>query len=353
MIPSDSESYWMTVPVLQTTYRRFRDCIFLLLVSWFAACPAWAGYPVSVTTAVRGHWRAHIRVLGEVRSLSHAILRAPVNGRLGDFAVPNGSRVRAGRTLGRVTPPGLAAHIAAAHSRLVLARQLLKHERALYGQRLVTHSAVQRATTRIAVDQDTLQGLEFEREQTQLIAPASGTVHYLAPPATQIAAGTPVIRIGGAGLVWVRTFVPPSAARLLHTGQIAVLQDGGEKRQSAELTAVGTSARHDGLVEVFLRPARMGLLPGEWLWVSLPATSGVAWQVPRAALVMQGSHARIYILHHHRAAALPVTLVHATKRYVWLRGQLHPGEQVIVHGAGMLTDHTPVSTVAPHSVPGA
>lgn len=343
----------MNGPVPPPAYRLFRIRIFLFLLPWFIACPAWAGYPVSVVPAVRGHWQSHIRVLGKVRSLSRAVLRAPVNGRLSRFSVADGSRVSAGRSLGRVIPPGLAARIAAAGSRLQLARQLLKHQRALYGQRLVTYSAVQRATTRIAVDQDTLQGLEFERDQTQLIAPANGTVHYMAPPGTEIGAGTPVIRIGGAGLVWVRTFVPPSAARLLHAGQTAMLQGNGEKRQYAKLMAIGDSARHDGLVEIFLRPARKGLLPGEWLWVSLPATSGVAWRVPRPALVMQGARTHIYVMRHHRAAALPVTVMHTTKRYVWLRGRLHAGEQVIVRGAGMVTDRTSVSTAPPQSAPRA
>lgn len=343
----------MTRSILQTTYRRFRDCIFVLLISWFLWSRAWAGYPVSVTPAVRAHWQSHIRVLGEVRSLSHAVMRAPVSGRLSHFTVPDGSRVSAGRSLGRVTPPGLAAHIAAARSRLSLARQLLKHERALYGQRLVTHSAVQRATTRVAVDADTLQALEFKREQTRLISPTSGTIHYLVPPGTEIAAGTPVIRLGGTGLVWVRTFVPPAAARRLHAGQKAVLRVDGTQRQDATLTAIGDSARHDGLVEIFLRPARAGLLPGEWLWVRLPAASGVAWRVPRRAVVMQGSLTRIYVLRNHRAAALPVNLVHSAKHYVWLRGRLHPGEQVIVRGAAKITGHTPVSIDAPRSVPSA
>lgn len=335
--------------LLAATHHPFRGRVLLLLVPllpWLAGCPARAAYAVSVTPAARTHWQAHTRALGEVRSLSRAILRAPVSGRLGRFPVRDGSYVAAGGFLGRVAPPGLTARIAAARSRLQLAHQLLGHDRALYRQRLVTRSAVQRAVGRVAVDEDALRALELKRRQTRLIAPAAGTVHYLVPPGTEIAAGTPVMRLGGAGLVWIRTFLPPSATRLLHAGQTAVLQGAGGSRGRARVTAIGDSARDDGLVEVFLHPAGKGLLPGEWLWISLPAASGYAWRVPRPALVMQGSRARIYILRHHHAHAVPVTVVHVASRYVWLRGPLHPDESIIVRGAAAVTDGTPVTVGA-------
>lgn len=333
-----------------------RDRVFLLVVAfffvWSAVYPAWAGYPVSVVRAERTPWQAHVRVLGEVRSLSRAILRTSVTGRVGRFSLPEGSYAKVGCLLGRVTPPDLAARIKAARSRLQLAHEMLGHDRALYGQRLLTRGTFQAAANRVAVDKDNLQALELALTQTRLIAPASGTVHYLVVPGTEVTAGTAVIRLGGAGQVWVRTFVTPSAAALLHPGEMARLQIDGRPQTGARVMSVGASARNDGLVEIFLQPADKGLLPGEWLWVDLPTASGYGWQVPRRALVMQGAHARVFVLGGQHAIAVAVTAVHVGRHYVWLQGHLHPGEPVIMNGAGAVSDNTPVTVKATASLGG-
>lgn len=337
--------------------RRFRrDRISLLLVAFFFAWSmthqAWAGYPVSVVHTERMRWQAHVRVLGEVRSLSRAILRTSVTGRVGRFPLPEGSYVKAGRLLGRVIPPDLAARIKAARSRLHLAHDMLGHDRALYGQRLLTRGTFQGAANRVAVDQDRLHALELALSQTRLVAPVSGTVHYLVVPGTEVTAGTAVIRLGGASRVWVRAFVTPSAAGLLHAGELARLQMDGQPKKRAEVISIGVSARNDGLVEIFLRPSDRGFLPGEWLWVDLPTTSGYGWRVPRPALVMRGSHARVFVLGGHRANPVPVTVLHVNRHYVWLRGALHPGEPVIVKGAGAVSDKTAVTVEAATSLSG-
>ncbi|AOU99083.1 hypothetical protein BI364_15045 [Acidihalobacter yilgarnensis] len=317
----------------------------LLTLSPLAAM-AGSGYAVDISPARLTSWNARISALGEVRSRAQVTLRAPVSGRLeGPFAI-EGAHVARGHMIARIVPPGLDARIAAAHRTLVLDRKLLGHARALYHERLDTHGQLQQAATRVATAADRLAALQETLRQTRLTAPVAGTVRYLLPPGETVAAGSPVARLSGAGATWVRTYVPPSASRRLRTGA-QVRLSGDDWHGQGQIVSIGDSARHDGLVEVFVRPEHQGRLPGEWLRLSLPSAAGRAWQLPRAALVMRGSQAEVFTVDQGRARAVKVTLVHLGRRHVWVDGPLHAGEPVIAQGAGSVANGTVVNVRAP------
>lgn len=323
--------------------------VFAVLMLLLFSCATWAKTTVSVMPAKQARWQAHVQVLGEVRSLAHVVIRAPITGRLGPFQLSEGNHVETGRVIGRIVPPELAAQISAARSRLHLAHHLLNHELELHKQRLATLGALQKAIARVAITDDDLRALELKRKQAQLIAPTSGTIHFLVPARAEIVAGTPVARVSGTGRVWVRTFVPPSVARQLHSGETVTIRGDG-RHWRGNIASLGDSARHDGLIEVFLHPFGRGLIPGEWLWINLPGSSGYGWQIPRKAVVMYGSHARIYVVRHHRAEAIPVEIANVGNQAVWLRGPLHPGEAIIIHGVSQVTNGCPVATHAIGSI---
>ncbi|OBS09190.1 efflux RND transporter periplasmic adaptor subunit [Acidihalobacter prosperus] len=322
---------------------------FLLLAALLASAlpaAAIAGYAVDVVPARMGAWQAQVDTLGEARSLAYATLRAPLAGQLRGPYAAQGAQVARGRLLARVVPPGLRARIAAAQHRLDLDRKLLQHVRTLYHGRLATVAEVQQAQTQAATAQDQLDALRAERRATRLTAPAAGTVNYLLPPGTRVTSGTAVARLAGAGGVWVRSYVTPTTARALHPGAPARLAGDGWQG-AARIASVGDDARHDGLVEVVLRPAHGGLMPGEWLHVRLPGVGGHAWQLPTQALVMRGARALVYTVAHGRAHAVPVKLAHLGQHAVWVEGPLHAGEPVVTRGAGTIADGTPVDVRAP------
>lgn len=325
---------------------RIQSLLFATLLACSLPTAAAAGYAIGVVPAHKTGWQAQTDTLGEVRSLAFATLRAPVGGQLTGPFVPEGVQVKRGRLLARVLPPGLKARMASARHRLILDRQLLQHVKTLYHGRLATLAEVQQAQTHAATAQDRLDALRAKRRATRLTAPTAGTVHYLLPPGTEVASGTSVARIDGSDRVWVRSYVTPMASRLLHPGTIARLV-GDDWQGPARIASVGDDARHDGLVEVLLRPAHTGLMPGEWLHVQLPGVGGEAWRLPAQALVMHGARSLVYTVTHGRARAVRVKLAHLGRHRVWVEGPLHAGEPIVTQGAGTIADGTPVDVSAP------
>lgn len=325
----------------------------LLLIAAQLPVQAAAAFPVTTTPLVSAPWQAQTHVLGEVRSRASQVLTAPAGGRVMGPFLPQGTNVKAGTRIARVMPPDLSARLDSATAQLRFAREALGHVRQLYAAQLKTRSELQAAQTRVTDAIDTLRSLRTEQDQLILTAPVSGTVHYQVVPGAVVTAGSPLARLSGDGTLWVRAFVPPSAVQPLKTGATASLRRGRDWHTRARITAIGRSARHDGLVEVFLQPTHThALLAGEWLHVTLPAASGQAWRVPRRAVVMQGAQAHIYLLEHGRARAVNVTLVHSDAHAVWFTGPFHPGDHVIVTGAGQITDGTAVTVSVPtHSAP--
>lgn len=327
-------------------YRRF---LLLVLASCCLCITAQARYTVQIASVRLAPWQAHITTLGEVRSLAQVVLRAPVDGQLQGPLVMEGVHVTSGHLLANIAPPGLEAQITAAGQRLKLSRALLSRTRALYKEHLDTRSEVLRALSQVASAREALTALNDKRRLASLTAPIAGSVHYLIPPGTAVLAGTAVIRIEGMGNLWIRTYVTPTAAHQLVLGKTATLTRNDWQGQG-KISAIGDSARHDGLVEIIVRsPMTTALMPGEWLHLTLPGASGRAWKLPRAALVMQGAHTKIFVTHGGRAQVVKVSVVHVGSHHIWVKGPLHAGESVIVDGADSITDGTPIKVEQPNT----
>ncbi|MDA8382089.1 MAG: efflux RND transporter periplasmic adaptor subunit [Betaproteobacteria bacterium] len=298
--------------------------------------------PVRAAAVEEAAWSRAITALGRVESIGKLTLDTPVAGRvLGPF-LPSG-RIGKGAVIARVAPPGLVAQTRAARVRAAFAHTQLVRASRLYQDGVVARQDVDRARLALAQARASLSALEARAGQQLLTAPFAGVVRYLVPRGAVVDAGTPIARLTGRAEPWVEARVTPGQARALVPGTGAAIRAQGW-RGVGRIRSVGTSARHMGLVAVYVAlPPASPLLPGQWVSLTLKAAGGRAFQVPTPAVVMQGADARVYAIQNGRAHAVRVHVLASRDGETWVQGSLRSGETVVVSGSGRVASGTPVA----------
>ena len=315
--------------------------VLLFLSVWLWGAPPACALPVQAVAVRLSSWSKETQVLGTVESIGEATLAAPVTGRvLGPFLAPG--NVAAGAVVARIAPPGLHAGIVAAQARTAYAHTQLERTRKLFRDGVTARQDVDRAGLALAEARSSLRALEAQAGEQVLTAPFAGTLHYLVPPGTVVNAGSPVATLAGRGEPWARAYVTPAQAQGLRMGaSVAILAQGW--RGQGQIRSVGQSARHLGLVSVYITlPGNSPLLPGEWLQLTLPSAGGSAFRVPSQAVVMRGARSQVFVVRDGRAAAVPVEVVASRDDEAWVQGALRDGELVVVSGNARLAPGTPV-----------
>lgn len=323
--------------------------ILLFLCACLGAAPAFA-LPVQAVAVQSSPWTREVRVLGTVESIGDVTLAAPVTGRvLGPF-LPSGN-VAAGAVVARIAPPGIQAGILAAQARVAYARTQLERARQLFQDGVVAQQNVDQAGLALAEARSALRALQAQSGDQVLTAPFAGTLHYLVPPGAVVNAGSPVARLAGRGEPWARAYVTPTQTQGLRVGAMVAIRSQGWQGQG-RLRSVGQSARHLGLVSVYITlPPDSPLLPGEWLQLLLPSAGGTTFRVPTAAVVMRGARSEVFVLRRGRAVAVSVAVVHTQGKDSWVTGALRAGEMVVTSGNTRLDSGTPVEIRAAGSRP--
>ncbi|MDA8092544.1 MAG: efflux RND transporter periplasmic adaptor subunit [Betaproteobacteria bacterium] len=298
--------------------------------------------PVRVAPVEAGTWSREITVLGSVESIGKLTLDTPVAGRvMGPFLPPG--RIGKGAVIARVAPPGLVAQTQAARVRVAYAHTQLARARRLYKDGVVARQDVDQARLALAQAGSSLSAFEAQAGQQVLTAPFTGVLRYLVPPGAVVDAGSPIARLTGRAEPWVEAYVTPGQARALVPGGLAAIQAHGW-RGAGRIRSVGSSARHMGLVSVYVAlPHASPLLPGQWVSLTLKGAGGRAFKVPTQAVVMQGADAQVYTIHNGRAHAISVRVVASHDGETWVRGPLQSGEAVVVSGSGLVASDTPVA----------
>jgi hypothetical protein len=136
--------------------------------------------------------------------------------------------------------------------------------------------------------------------------------------------------------------VPPDTAHGITVGEIATIA-GAPWEGKGRVIAVGQEARPWGLVRVRIGlPASSSLIPGEWTSVRLIHSGASAAVVPRAAVVMRGAKAMVFIIRQHHAHAVEVRVLAEAQRRTWVKGPVMAGEKVAVGGVTRLANGSAV-----------
>ena len=276
-----------------------------------------------------------VRALGMVDSLGQTTLVATKTGEVeGPFDTKG--EVAAGSVVARDVSPALQGQIDAARAQLASARIILRRTAQLVREHLQTDLQTAVAQRNLAQAKSSLATLRQQAHDQVMRAPFAGTLHYLVAPGTVVYHGTPVARISGRASPWVDIEVPPAAASEMKVDEAAVITRASW-RGFGRVLAVGQDARPWGLIRVRIGlPKRNLLIPGEWIRVRLTHQGAPTPAVPRAAVVMRGTKATVFVVAHRRALAVQIHVIANSRHETWVAGALRPGESVVVVGVTRL-----------------
>ncbi|WP_346380752.1 efflux RND transporter periplasmic adaptor subunit, partial [Acidithiobacillus sp.] len=313
---------------------------------WLAGMDAAWALPVRVAVVASAPTQPENIVLATVESNGRVTLTAALTGRVLGPLLPAGE-VPDGALVARIAPPGLGASISAARARVAFCRNQWLRNRKLYADGVLSRQDVEQAKLALDESRSALRVLQAQSDQQQLTAPFAGSLHYLVPAGAVVNAGQPIATLAGRGAPWAHAYVTPAVAQGLRIGTVVGL-DGSSWRGHGKIRSVGQSARHLGLVSVYIDlPARSPLLPGEWLQVRLPAPGATAFVLPTASIVMRGARAEVFAVRHGRAVVVPVRIVASRGDRTWVSGVLREGEPVVRSGNARLVGGIPVQVQKP------
>ncbi len=327
-----------------TTFRRLIWAISGMLVFGVPPATAHASVVVQVVNIKPATQSPMYQAIGEVRSLGSVTLTAPATGRIqGPF--PPAGEVHQGERITQIIPAGLRAQTAAARAQAANAEQNLQRNERLYRDGVIAKETLDNSRVLLTQAQSSLQGLQEESKQMILRAPFSGTISYQVAPGSVVNAGTIIARLEGRGIPWIHALLPPAVAEQISPKSTVAIH-GEDWQGQGIVQSVGSSARQSGLVAVIIQlPHDSRLLPGEWVSLQLPLTTHKTpdtYQVPQAAVLMQGSQAILWSIHNGKAKKVPIQLLYRAQGVAIFRGPVHGGEAVISQGNTRLRNGTDV-----------
>ena len=311
--------------------------------------------PVRVAAVGFSDAARELRLPGVVRAAQRVEPAFLQPGHLAERFVARGDRVTAGQRLASLQNPALGPTFVAAEARVRELDERLRqldadYERAreLHGQGLASAELLDRTLAERNATRETraqaLAGVSEARDQLSeavLRAPFDATVSdLLVEPGDFVQAGQPVLVLAGDGGLEVEVQLPEGLAR------------GMEPGATVEIRAVGSGTRVAGHIrEVGLarhgRPAPVIVAlhdaadwePGISVHVTVAHPEEPAMTVPIAAIVDPGTgQTRLFRIVNDRAEVVPVTVGRLVGARVMVRGELAPGDRVVIAGHQQLLD---------------
>jgi len=314
---------------------------FVLLAGMLAASGV-AAATLSVTTGnvVVRRYRPRLTVLAEGRSVNRMVIDAPFSGVMVAPPLPPGTAASRGTIIARVFPLRLAAEAQAAMADVRSTRRAYEQARVLKRTGLTTTAGLDAARARARHARAVWQGLNARLSRGVIRAPFAGTIRYEVPVGAWVSPGTAIARLSGTGGLYLTARLTPGMAQQLTPGTAVRIAARG-KRWPGQIYAIGQRAGRGGLVTVYAH-CSCPLLAGEFARLTVRGAGQPGLAVVRRAVVMNAGQAVVYRLTDGRARPVGVSVVHTTRRWVWIAGAVSAGDTVIVAGAGRVRAGTVV-----------
>ncbi len=320
--------------------------------------------PVSVAEVGVGDVEDRIVATGTLRASEGVSLAVETGGVLeigrgpGGRRWAEGDRVSAGQEIAQITGEDarIAARTEATRQRHVAAQSDLEATRRLFGQGLITETALRQADT-VAAD----ARLEYERSlqterRNRLVTPIAGVILHLArdsrgqPVASGqlVAPGFVVAEVAPTNTLIADVDVAgPDVARVQPGLEARVRHHAFEGRlfegKVAKLAPSVDSTTRALRVEVEVANADGLLRPGMFVEATVVAERRVAVPVvPREAVTERGGQRVVFVLRGQRVARREVSLGLGDDEKVEVRQGLAAGERVVIRGLETLSEDTRV-----------
>lgn len=264
--------------------------------------------------------------------------------------------VRQGAGLVRIAGPDLGQQqlqLMQAASRLGLARQSARRERALLDEGIIPQRRVQesqaalneaeaalaqaRASLRLSgmppatIDRVAASG-KLE-DSLMLVAPRAGVVTRLdAKPGQRFEAAAPLLQIAEIDKLSLDIQIPATEAARWKPGAKVRVQGREATARVVSSGAIVSPGSQTVMIRAAVDSGAQALRAGESVAVEMPGASGAGWEVPLAAIAHDGAQAYVFVKIADGFEARPVTTAASASQKARVQGAFQGGEHVAVSG---------------------
>ena len=269
-----------------------------------AAPAAVAARPVQVAPATVEALGEGVRAAGLLTPKNEVRLSFKVGGILESIRAEEGTPVRAGQLLAVIKQAEIGALVTQAREAAAKTERDLQRTRALHDDGVATGEQLEDAGTAAAVSAAALASAEFNARHARILAPTDGVVlRKLAEVGELVAAGQPVVVLGGADQGWiVRIGIADRDVVRVHAGDAAQVSfDAWPGRtfagRIANIAGAADPATGTFTIEVAVPTNGAAFVQGLVAKVILnPATGTATTVIPVQALVeANGEEASVFV----------------------------------------------------------
>jgi len=335
--------------------------ILVMVVSGHFTTQAWGqdrkkappAVPVQVALVQKKMIQDQIAIIGTTEPLRESVVASEVSGLVQTFLVKAGDFVSQGTPLAVLGSKGLrlrlkgtlAAH-AATQSRLVLAEKELQRVDSLartnsvsakqYDEAFHNHSVLKNELLMHKADIDQL---EYEISQKVVVAPFSG---HIAAEHSQVGqwihAGGPVVTLVDMSRVLIKVDVPETYAVNIHADSIARVTIDSLNKKPITASVYAMLPKGDPNARTFpihIRVPNAGKQIKSGMAATVSFSVGAKRSLtllPKDAIVTAGSQRLVYVVDKEKVAPVSIDVVGYHNNDAAIKGDLRPGQQVVIRG---------------------
>jgi RND family efflux transporter MFP subunit len=311
--------------------------------------------PVRVATAGPADFLSKISTVGRVEPDRSYVLAFKTAGVVAVLNVQEGDAVKKGQVLAELDPRDVDAQLRQAQEAADKAGRELARVKKLHASGFASDAALQDADAQAKSTKATAQAARSNRGYASIVAPADGVVLTRNVEANGVvAAGAPVMTLSdmSESFVLAAGLADRDALRVALGDAAEVTFDAFPGQVfAASVTEIGADAdARTGTFQIKLRiaestaPLKSGLVGRASIKPAVQAAADLAIPVD-AILEGHGSEAMVFVIDPANGAARRVRIStgRVSGALVAVLGGLKAGDQVVVDGAGYLTDGEKVS----------
>lgn len=309
------------------------------------AAPAIA---VQLTPATLEAHQAAEDVVGTVRSKLRAVIEAKVSGRLLQYLVAPGQRVKSGDLLAELEVQEIRARREQARAMLDQAQRDLGRQQNLIASKATSQQELDAAAARVKVTTAGLNEAETMLGYAKVTAPFDGVItRKLADVGDLAMPGKPLMEMEAPANLRFETDLPESLLDRVKPGAIlpVTIPTLPKPLQAtvSEISPVADAVSRTFLVKLDL-PDEAGLRPGQFGRVAVPVAEAKLLLVPRQAVLKRGQIEAVFVVKENHATLRLVKTGKELDGKIEILSGLEPGDPVVTSDASQLSDGQPVTS---------
>lgn len=304
--------------------------------------------PVRTTTVETKSMPSFEEVAGTVRAKLRSTIEAKASGRIVEFPVLLGQRIKCGDLLARLDAPETKARLDQAETTLRQAQRDWNRVSTLFSQQSATRADYETAESRLQGAKAAVTEARAMLDYAEVKAPFDAVVTRKVADVGDLAApGKPLLELEDPSRLQLEADVPEALAGNIQPDARLVVRTGvaGGERIATVAEIAPNADAHSRTFRVKLDlPDGQGLMSGQFSRLAVPIGEIRSMRVPSAAVVQRGQMEIAFTVENAHARLHLVKTGRQFKGETEILSGLDPGDAVVIENVPQLLDGQPVKT---------